>query len=117
MTLIFYSNERGDEPVREFLDKLSKPAREKTIRAITPLVEFGIGSHVLNTKKLIGYPLWEVRVLGKDSIRIFYAIAIANRILILHGFIKKSQKTSTREINLALKRLYDWSSRHWSSRH
>jgi len=112
MILIFYSDGRGNEPVREFLDQLSKPAREKTVRAITPLVEFGLGSHILNTKKLIGTPLWEVRVLGKDSIRVVYAIAIANRVLILHGFIKKSQKTPSRQISLALKRLRDWNSRH-----
>lgn len=111
MLLIFYSDSRGGDPVRDFLDKLSKPARDKTLRAIAPLVEFGIGTHVLNTKKLKGTPLWEVRVLGKDSVRILYAIAIANRVLILHGFIKKSQKTPTKEINLALKRLSDWNYR------
>lgn len=112
MLLIFYSDSRGGDPVRDFLDKLSKPARDKTLRAIAPLVEFGIGTHVLNTKKLKGTPLWEVRVLGKDSVRILYAIAIANRVLILHGFIKKSQKTPTKEINLALKRLSDWNYRN-----
>lgn len=110
--LIFYSDSRGREPVREFLDKLSKPARQKAIRAINPLSEFGAGTHILNTKKLVGTPLWEVRVLGKDSVRIVYAVAIAKSILLLHGFIKKSQKTSTGDISLALKRLNDWNSRH-----
>lgn len=112
MTLIFYSDIRGNDPIREFLDQLTKLAREKTIRAIKPLTEFGIGTHILNTKKLVGTPLWEVRVLGKDSIRIVYAVVIANRILILHGFMKKSQKTPAREISLALKRLNDWKSRY-----
>ena len=112
MKLIFYFDLRGHDPVRDFLDHLSKSARDKTLRAITPLVEFGIGTHILNTKKLKGTPLWEVRVLGKDSVRILYAIAIAHRVLILHGFVKKSQKTPTKEINLALKRLSDWNSRH-----
>ncbi len=112
MLLIFYMDKRGYDPVRNFLDQLSKPARDKALRAITPLAEFGLGTHLLNTKKLKGTPLWEVRVLGKDSVRILYAIAIANQVLILHGFIKKSQKTQSREINLALKRLSDWTSRH-----
>lgn len=112
MTLIFYSDNLGNDPIREFLDHLSKPAREKTIRAINPLIEFGIGSHILNTKKLIGTPMWEVRVLGKDSIRVVYAVVVADRILILHGFIKKSQKTPAREISLALIRFNDWKSRH-----
>lgn len=112
MTLVFYSDSHGNDPIRDFLDNLSKPAREKTIRAINPLTEFGIGSHILNTKKLVGTPLWEVRVLGKDSIRIVYAVVVANRVLILHGFIKKSQKTPVREISLAIKRLNDWKNRH-----
>jgi phage-related protein len=112
MTLIFYSDARGNDPVREFLDDLSKPAREKALRAITPLTEFGIGTHLLNTKKIIGYPLWEVRVLGRDSVRVIYAIVIVNRVLILHGFLKKSQKTPNKEINLAIRRLNDWTNRH-----
>ena len=112
MTLIFYSDGRGHDPIREFLDNLSRPAREKTIRAMNPLTEFGIGNHILNTKKLVGTPLWEVRVLGKDSIRIVYAVVIDDRILVLHGFIKKSQKTPVRDVSLALKRLNDWKNRH-----
>lgn len=112
MTLIYYQDNRGKCEVKDFIHSLSEVQKDKVFRAIKPLSEFGLGTHLLNTKKLVGTPLWEVRVLGKDSIRIFFAVIVKNTVLILHGFIKKSQKTPSREINLALKRLSDWKSRH-----
>lgn len=112
MTLIYYQDNRGKCEVKDFIHSLSDVPKDKVFRAIKPLSEFGLGTHLLNTKKLVGTPLWEVRVLGKDSIRIFFAVIVKSTVLILHGFIKKSQKTPSREINLALKRLSDWKSRH-----
>ena len=112
MTLIYYEDRRGKSDVKEFIHALSGIPKDKVFRAINPLVDFGLGSHLLNTKKLVGTPLWEVRVLGKDSIRIFFAVVVNGVVLVLHGFVKKTQKTPIREIRLAIKRLEDWKSRH-----
>lgn len=112
ITLIYYHDNRGKCEIKDFIHSLSEGPKDKVFRAIKPLSEFGLGTHLLNTKKLVGTPLWEVRVLGKDSIRIFFAVIVNGTVLILHGFVKKTQKTPSREINLALKRLNDWKSRH-----
>ena len=112
MKLVFYEDRRGRSEVRDFIHSLSHLPKDKVFRAINPLVEFGLGSHLLNTKKLVGTSLWEVRVLGKDSIRIFFAVIVGGVVLILHGFVKKVQKTPTREIRTAIKRLEDWKTRH-----
>lgn len=112
MTLIYYQDNRGNCDVKDFIHSLSEVPKGKVLRAIKPLTEFGLGTHLLNTKKLVGTPLWEVRVLGKDSIRIFFAVVVNGTILILRGFAKKTQKTPSREISLALKRLGDWKNRH-----
>jgi len=61
-------------------------------------------SVIPHIKKLTGTPLWEIRILGKDNIRIFYALMSKNGIIVLHGFIKKSLKTPSREIEVALHR-------------
>ena len=112
MTLVYYEDRHGRSEVKDFIRSLSELPRDKVIRAINPLVEFGLGTHLLNTKKLVGTPLWEVRVLGKDSIRIFFAVVVNGIVLILHGFVKKTQKTPNREISVAIKRLEEWKFRH-----
>ncbi len=50
--------------------------------------------------------IWEVRFQGRVFIgRALYATAIGRRIVVLRVFVKKTQKTPPREIDLALKRL------------
>ena len=50
-------------------------------------------------------PLWEMRLNGRDGIaRAAYVTVRDQRIVIVHVFVKKSQKTSRRDLNLALKR-------------
>lgn len=67
--------------------------------------EFGIervgDPHV---KHLRG-PLWEMRLRGRDGIsRALYVTAISQRVIVLRVFIKKTQKTPNREMEIALKR-------------
>ena len=49
--------------------------------------------------------LWEMRMKGKDGIsRALYVTAAGKRVVVVRAFIKKTQKTPNREIDLALKR-------------
>ena len=50
-------------------------------------------------------PVWEMRMKGKDGIaRAAYVTAIGKRVVIIHVFEKKTQKTPRREIEIALRR-------------
>jgi phage-related protein len=50
-------------------------------------------------------PIWEMRMTGKDSIaRAAYVTATGQRVVIVHVFSKKTQKTPRREIETALRR-------------
>ena len=50
-------------------------------------------------------PLWEMRMKGKDGIsRAIYVTATGQRVVVVRVFVKKTQKTPKREIDLALKR-------------
>jgi phage-related protein len=50
-------------------------------------------------------PLWEMRMRGKDGIsRALYVTAVDRRVVVVRVFIKKTQRTPNREIDLALKR-------------
>jgi phage-related protein len=49
--------------------------------------------------------LWEMRLRGRDEIaRSLYVTASGRRVVILRTFVKKTQKTPRREIELALRR-------------
>lgn len=50
--------------------------------------------------------LWEIRLKDKDGIgRVIYVLASKSRIVLLHAFIKKTQKTPVKAIETALKRM------------
>jgi len=47
--------------------------------------------------------MWELRIKsGSDISRIFYFAYVNNTFVLLHGFIKKSNKTPTRELDRAI---------------
>lgn len=51
-----------------------------------------------------GGGLLELRVRGKQEVRIFYAFASGKRIYLLHAFIKKARTTPKKELDLARQR-------------
>lgn len=56
--------------------------------------------------KAIGRGLFEIRAKGREGIgRSLFCFALKNEIIILHSFIKKTQKTPKKEIETALKRM------------
>lgn len=58
--------------------------------------------------KHIEGPLWEMRMKGRDGIsRAFYVVARPKRVVVVRVFVKKTQKTPRREIELALQRAED----------
>ncbi len=98
----FYRMDSGREPVREWLKSLEAEDR-KTIGDIKD-VEFSwpIGMPLV---RAMGGGVWEVRSnlpTGRIA-RILFCVEHGKMIL-LHGFIKKTQKTPQRELDLALQR-------------
>ncbi|TAG77667.1 MAG: type II toxin-antitoxin system RelE/ParE family toxin [Burkholderiales bacterium] len=56
--------------------------------------------------KAFGDGLFELRLKGGEGIaRVFYCALIGKRIVMLHSFVKKSQKTPPNELKLATKRM------------
>ena len=94
-----------DEEVQAALD-----AQPADIRARFRRIVELIGSHGLEqvrepyVRHLEG-PVWEMRMKGKDGIaRAAYVTASGRRIVVVHVFSKKTQKTPRREIETALRR-------------
>ena len=104
ITVLFYKTEMGNEPVREWLLTLSKEDKQ-SIGVDIKTVEFGwpIGMPV---SRSLGKGLYEVRshISHKQIARVIFTI-IDNYMILLNGFVKKTQKTPKEEIALALKRM------------
>jgi|SRR5579859_231905 len=98
---IFYRTEAGGEPIWEWLKGLSPEDRKRTGEDIKT-VEFGwpIGMPVC---KPLGDALYEVRTrLAQNRIaRVLFYIDVKSRMVLLHRFIKKTQKTPQEDLELA----------------
>ena len=103
ITVLFFKTEAGNEPVREWLLSLDKDDRQ-TIGVDIKTVEYGwpIGMPV---SRPLGKGLYEVRsnISNKRIARVIFTI-IEHYMILLTGFVKKTQKTPKEEIALALKR-------------
>ena len=99
----FYETPMGRKPVRDWLLELEEKDR-RSIGFDIQTVEFGwpVG---MPTCKPLGDGLWEVRSnlsVGKIG-RVIFCMK-GDAMVLLHGFIKKTQKTTLQDIDLAEKR-------------
>lgn len=98
----FYKTPAGNEPVRDWLKELPQVDR-KTIGEDIKAVEIAWPMGVPLVKKLDD-DLWEVRTILPNKIsRVFFTVWQGFMVL-LHGIIKKSQKTPKEDLDLAKKR-------------
>jgi phage-related protein len=105
MELMTWCVEFLNEEVLAELEAMPVDIRASFLR-ITRLIE-AEGIHKLRepyVKHLEG-PVWEMRMKGRDGIaRAAYVTASGHRVVVVHVFSKKTQKTPRREIEMALKR-------------
>jgi phage-related protein len=104
LPVLFYRTKSGSEPVRDWLRGLVEDERRR----------IGSDLHRVQTQWPVGMPLcrslggglWEMRssLPGNRIARLLFVIHRA-RIGVVHGFIKKTQKTSADDINFARARM------------
>ena len=105
LKVVFYKTETGNEPVREWLQDLTR-AEKKVIGEDIKVVQLGWPLGMPLIRKLEN-DLWEIRShLKNRTARVLFTVIDDNMIL-LHGFIKKSQKIPKQDIRLARKRIQD----------
>jgi phage-related protein len=100
LTVVFYRSRAGVEPVRDWLKGLPVEDRQALGRDLR-LVEMGWPAGMPLCRPL-GGGLWEVRssLTSKRIARVLFCAA-QGRMVLLHGFIKKTQKTPQSELDLA----------------
>ena len=99
----FFLTSNGTEPVREWLKTLP-PADQRTIGEDIKTVQYGWPLGMPLVRKL-DKGIWEVRIhLGGRIARILFTV-VDDVMVLLHGFIKKSQTTPKEDLNLTKDRL------------
>ena len=109
--VVYYVSPKGENPVSKFIDSCAKNQQIKILRVLKHFEEYGVQIVIPHIKKLFGTPFWEIRILGKDNIRVIYAVEINKTIILLNGFFKKSQKTPKNEIEICYKRYEEFKKR------
>jgi len=95
----YYQSLRGDEPVREYVRGLPARERDDWDEALTLLASFGVEAPV--SRRQLQGKLWEIRV-GRH--RVAYVLITGPEMGLLHAFKKQGQRTSRRDLELAIKR-------------
>ncbi len=104
---VYYSNKRGKKLVMLEILSFGSQASSEILRTIDLLNQYGTsltGHHV----KHIENKLWELRI---DRYRVLYFAFRNKRFVLLRCFLKKTNKTPQKEINIAKRRLDDYVSR------
>lgn len=97
----FYALPNGDKPAKEFIKGLDKKMRAKVLRTIETLEDMGNQLREPYSKHLDD-GIFELRAkVGSDISRVMYFFVVNHEIILTHGFIKKSQKTPSAEIDRA----------------
>jgi phage-related protein len=98
-----YETNRGEKPITEFISIQQEQAIAKITHMIDLLEIHGPMLGMPHAKKLTAN-LYELRIRGKEEIRIIYGYK-QRIIYLLHAFKKQTQKTPKKELQTALQRM------------
>lgn len=94
-----------DEEVQAALDRMPEDIQARFERIVRLIEGHGLENVREPHVKHLDGPVWEMRMRGRDGIaRAAYVTASGRRVVVIHAFIKKTQKTPRREIEIALQR-------------
>lgn len=98
-----YETASGEKVVDAFIKKQQPQAKAKIVHTVKLLRLYG-NKLGLPHSKALGSGLYELRIRGKEELRIFYCFAQKKTIYLLHGFKKQTQQIPLKELDIALKR-------------
>jgi len=111
-SIVFYRE--GDwSPVREFVESLDDKTKGRLRWSIEQLRQRNVSARQPLARHVEG-KLWELREESNTNIyRVLYFTSRGRRIVLLHGFQKKTQRTPRREIETAQRRLVVFEAKEW----
>ncbi len=99
-----WSIEYYSENVRLEIEALPVGIRATYARLTFLLEEFGLELRMPHSRAM-GDGLFELRPKGREGIaRVFYCMKVGRKIIVLHSFVKKTNETPKRELDIARRR-------------
>ena len=109
---VLVEDENGKKPAEEFIDSLDVKMRAKVFGRLELLEKHGSELGMPFSRHLDD-GVFELRtVVGNNITRILYFFVVGRRVILTHGFVKKTRKTPAREIDRAKKIREDWRRRN-----
>ena len=107
----YYETKSGDKPAREFIRNLPLKLETKAYREILLLEQFG--THLtMPYSRHMRDGIYELRIQqANNKARVFYFFIIGQKIILTNGFIKKTKKTPSDELDKALNYKADYERR------
>lgn len=103
--MIMWTVETLNKVVDDELESLPLDMRGRFVRVSHLIEEFGPFKVGMPHIRSLDDKLWEIRVSGRDGIgRGIYVVATGKRVVVVHVFIKKTQKTPAAALQTAIKR-------------
>jgi phage-related protein len=93
------------DDIERFIRKLEKPTIAKVLRTIDLLETFGHRLGMPHSKSIDAH-LFELRVRGVQDVSLLYTFH-DSVVIILHGFVKKTDRIPSKELSLAMARKRD----------
>ena len=107
----FYDKPDGTKPARDFILGLPMKMRAKITRTIAMLETVGTDLREPHSKHLDD-GIFELRAkVGSNITRVLFFFVVGRRIILTHGFVKKTDKTPPAEINKAKQYRHEFLSR------
>ena len=106
----YYQTPGGSVPIAEFVDGIPPQAKAKFIRSLELLEQYGLLLREPWVRNIQDIPkLRELRFISFGDIYRFFFFPVAGRkLILLHGFKKKTQQTPRRELQTAEARMKDY---------
>jgi phage-related protein len=106
--LVFFTTERGDSPIDEFLDGLDKKLQAKVAAYLSLLEDEGPNLRRPYADVVRG-KIRELRIhYSSNQYRVLYFFHVRDRIVLVHAFSKKTQQLKEKDIELSERRMADW---------
>ena len=106
--VVYYRKENGEVPVISYLDTLDVKMAAKVVWTIQLFQEMGADLR-LPYSEYLKDGIYELRAKqGSNISRVMYFFIVGNKAVLTHGFTKKTQKTPSKEIKLAMKYREDY---------
>lgn len=99
-----YETAGGEKVVDEFIKKQQPQTKAKIAHSVRLLKQYG-NKLGLPHSKALGTGIYELRIRGREEIRILYCFLPRKTIYLLHGFKKQTQQIPSKHLEIAIQRM------------